>query len=111
MTFYINKIHIDDSNWKDEYIGLFNDHEWEGQGNFCGWYGQEFFKNTTLIAYGIQTGRRFNMYLPKYPFDGGFKIVNQYYDEIGIGSCFYTRSFEADSVEEAIKIFKNQEWE
>lgn len=110
MTFYINKVCIDVLDQRHECIGLFSDTNWVGEGNFCGWYGAEFYTKTTLIAYGIQLGHS-SMYNPKRPFDGGFKVVNQYYDKIAIGSCYWTKQFTADSVEEAINIFKNQEWE
>ena len=110
MTFYINQIHTDESDWNHEYIGLFDKENWIGEGNFCGWYGAEYYRDTTLIAYGIQLGHS-GIYNPKRPFNGGFKVVNKYYDKIGIGSCYWTKQFKADSIEEAIRIFKNQEWE
>lgn len=110
MTFYINKVDAEESDWEHECIGLFSEANWIGEGNFCGWYGAEFYTNTTLIAYGIQLGHS-SMYNPKRPFNGGFKVVNKHYDKIMIGSCYWTKQFKADSVEEAIRIFKNQEWE
>ena len=110
MTFYINKVDTEESDWEHECIGLFSEANWIGEGNFCGWYGAEFYTNTTLIAYGIQLGHS-NMYNPKRPFNGGFKVVNKYYDKIMIGSCYWTKQFKANSVEEAIRIFKNQKWE
>ncbi len=110
MTFYINEVDTEESDWEHECIGLFSEANWIGEGNFCGWYGAEFYTNTTLIAYGIQLGHS-NMYNPKRPFNGGFKVVNKYYDKIMIGSCYWTKQFKADSIEEAIRIFKNQEWE
>jgi len=112
MKYYVNKLNEQSNNGKNA-IGLFkfmHGHKWSGEGNFCGWYGAEFYTNTTLIAYGIQLGHS-NMYNPKRPFNGGFKVVNKYYDKIMIGSCYWTKQFKADSIEEAIRIFKNQEWE
>ena len=110
MTFYINEVHISESDWEHKCIGLFDKENWVGEGNFCGWYGAEYYKDTTLIAYGIQLGHS-SIYNPKRPFDGGFKIVKEHYDKIPIGSCYWTRSFKANSVEEAIEIFRKQEWE
>ena len=109
MTFYINEVYVDESDWEHECIGLFDNDNSTGEGNFCGWYATEYYQDTTLIAYGIQLGHS-SLYNPKRPFDGGFKIVNKYYDKIVIGSCIWTKTFEADSVEEAIEIFRKQEW-
>ena len=109
MTFYVNEVRTKESDYEHECIGLFDKTNWVGEGSFCGWYGAEFYTNTTLIAYGIQLGHS-GVYDPKRPFNGGFKIVNEHYDKIEIGSCFWTRTFESDSVEEAIEIFRKQEW-
>ena len=109
MTFYINEVRVAESDWDHSCIGLFDNHEWEGRGNWCGWYAMEYFKNVTLIAYGIQSGHS-SMYDSKRPFNGGFKIVNRYYDEIEIGSDMWTEKFKASSVEEAIHIFENLSW-
>ena len=80
MTFYINEAHIAESDWDHECIGLFDKENWTGEGNFCGWYGAEYYRDTTLIAYGIQLGHT-SIYNPKRPFDGGFKIVKEHYDK------------------------------
>ena len=110
MIFYINEVHISESDWEHECIGLFDKENWAGEGNFCGWYGAEYYQDTTLIAYGIQLGHS-SIYNPKRPFNGGFKVVYKHYDKIPIGSCYWTKSFNANSVEEAIEIFRKQEWE
>lgn len=109
MTFYINQVHTDESDWNHEYIGLFDKENWIGEGNFCGWYGAEYYRETTLIAYGIQLGHS-GIYNPKRPFNGGFEVVNKYYEKISIGSCYWTKTFEANSIEEAIEIFRKQKW-
>ena len=102
MKFYVNQvdipkedrtpIHIDVPEGKDirdidvRYVGLFRGREWEGRGNFCGWYGGEYYKDTTLVAYGIQVVNR-NALAMHGPFNGGFcDNVNKHYDEIAIGS-------------------------
>ena len=65
MTFYINKIHIEESDWEHECIGLFNETNWVGEGNFCGWYGVEFYTNTTLSIdiTNLENIASFNMYI------------------------------------------------
>lgn len=126
MKFYVNQvdipkedrtpIHIDVPEGKDirdidvRYVGLFRGREWEGRGNFCGWYGGEYYKDTTLVAYGIQVVNR-NALAMHGPFNGGFyDNVNKHYDEIGIGSIYWEKVIEANSVEEAVEIFKSQKW-
>jgi len=34
-----------------EYYAITKNGEWEGHGNFCGWYSNEFYKNVSI--YGI----------------------------------------------------------
>lgn len=110
MTFYINQVNLPESDWTHRCIGLFDSNEWDGRGNFCGYYASEYYCNTNLIAYGVQLIDGNRIYNPKNLFDGGFKVVNRHYDEIMIGSGMWERTFEADTVEEAIEIFRTQSW-
>ena len=111
MVFYINEVYLPESDWNHQCIGLFDSNNWEGSGNFCGWYARECYINTRLLAYGIQLKPGNKLYDPKYPFDGGFcENHNKYYERITIGSCYWERKLEADSIEEAIEMFKNQTW-
>ena len=91
MKFYVNQvdipkedrtpIHIDVPEGKDirdidvRYVGLFRGREWEGRGNFCGWYGGEYYKDTTLVAYGIQVVNR-NALAMHGPFNVVFVIMS-----------------------------------
>ena len=110
MKFYVNEIHnIEDSDWDHQCIGLFTSNKWVGEGNFCGWYGIEYYLDTTLIAYGIQLKEGNRRYDPTDPFNE-IKYVNQYYDKIMIRSIIGEESFEANDVEEALKIFSEQKW-
>lgn len=110
MKFYVNEIHnIEDSDWDHQCIGLFTSNKWVGEGNFCGWYGIEYYLDTTLIAYGIQLKEGNRGYDPTDPFNE-IKYVNQYYDKIMIRSIIGEESFEANDVEEALKIFSEQKW-
>lgn len=111
MTFYINEVcGIKESDWYHRCIGLFTNNKFRGEGNFCGWYGIEYYLDTELLAYGIQLVEGCQPIKFKYPFDGGFCICKEYYDKIHIGSCMMEKTFEANSVEEAIDIFKRQKW-
>lgn len=44
MTFYINKVHISDSDWEHECIGLFDKENWVGEGNFVAGMVQNIIK-------------------------------------------------------------------
>lgn len=111
MTFYVNAVHLDEHGWNERCIGLFDNNKWDGRGSFCGYYGVEFYLDTTLIAYGVQLKNGSSIYNPKAPFDGGFYAnVNRHFDEIGIGSGMWENIIEADSIEEAVEIFRNQSW-
>lgn len=49
MLFYINSFK-DKSLGDQHYVGLFNASNREGRGNFCGWYGAEYYQDTNLLA-------------------------------------------------------------
>ena len=108
VKFYVNRIGypedslgIDKTISKTEYYGLFDSNDWDGIGNFCGWYGIEYYKNTNLLAYMIK-------YSNEYGTFAMVKEYNRHYDKIVIGSIYLQKVIEADSIEEAIEIFKKQ---
>lgn len=109
--FYINQVSLPESDWEHRCIGLFDNNKWKGEGTFCGYYGVEFYLDTTLIAFGIQLIKGNQPYNPKFPFDGGFiENANRHFDKIPIGSNMWEKTIEAENAEEAIKIFKSQSW-
>ena len=112
MTFYVNEFRLDGvSDYTRRCIGLFDNNKWDGRGNFCGYYGAEYYLDTNLLAYGIQLLDGGRIYDPKQPFDGGFfRNVNKHFDEVMIGSGMWEKKIEAESVEEAITVFKFQIW-
>lgn len=113
MVFYINGVTIPNRriNYNERCIGLFDNNSWKGEGSCCGWYGAEYYLDTTLLAYGVQLYPG-NQVPPKdYPFDGGVFELKEYYNKIAIGSVYQEVKFEAPSVEAAIEIFKEQRWE
>lgn len=111
MKFYINALNDEKlgSSYDTQIIGLFDNNEWKGEGDFCGWYGMEYFLNTNLIAYFIQNNRGGQPYNPTAKYDE-FHIVNKFYDKASIGSIMWTKEIESNSKEDAIEIFKNQSW-
>lgn len=106
MKYFVNKIYYGSP--EVETIGLFTDDNWSGEGSFCGWYGSEYYNDTTLLAY--YTIPDTHMYSPKGHKHIEEKIVNEYYKKISIGSCMWTLILEADNDEEAIKKFFNEEF-
>lgn len=112
MTFYVNEVNLPGGECNNRYIGLFDSNKWDGRGNFCGYYGSEYYLDTNLLAYGVQLDKLCEIYNPKSPFNGGFfSNVNKHFDEIKIGSGMWERKFTANSIEEAIEIFRTQSWE
>lgn len=110
MKFYINST-SENGDWNHQCIGLFTNNTWKGEGNFCGYYGVEFYLDTTLLAYGIQNRSGGQPVDFKAPFDGGFfENVNKHYDKIVIGSSLWEKIIDANSTEEAIEIFRTQAW-
>lgn len=110
-TFYVNKI-AGRGDWNHQYIGLFTSNQWVGEGNFCGYYGAEFYLNTKLLSYGIQLKPGNLCYDPKAPFDGGFIAhANENHLKIGIGSKYWEKRIEAYNQAEAIEIFRTQSWQ
>lgn len=110
MTFYVNEVTLPESDWTHRCIGLFDNDEWDGRGSFCGYYGAEYYPNTTLLAYGVQLIEGNKRYNPKDPFDGGIYKCHKHFDEVLIGSGMWEKKIEANSVEEAIEIFIAQSW-
>jgi hypothetical protein len=114
-TFYVNAIY----DWKSQFgpkpkygenlIGLFGEKQWDGRGNFCGWYGVEYYLNTEAFAHYVADCSR--LYRPEKRIsdvtvcDPPIKCK-----EIQIGSCYWEYKIEAETVEEAIEKFKNAQW-
>lgn len=113
MVFYVNGVKVPDrlSSYYEKCVGLFTNNSWKGECNFCGWYNTEYYLDTTLVAYGVQLVTANKAVQHTYPFDGGVYEHNIHYDKIQISSGLCEEKFEASSVEEAIKIFKEQRWE
>ena len=90
-------------------IGLFGAHGFEGRGNCCGWYGAEYYTNTELYAHYFADGS--GLYSPEKRIseviihDPAIK-----YDAVSIGSCYWERYIEAETLEEAIEKFFNGDW-
>lgn len=115
MKFYVNEI-SDYEVYRDlkfdrgQYIiGLFSQCNTEGRGDFCGYYGSEFYLNTKLYAYYMADCK--GLYRPEKRLSDVIALEQPIdYREIGIGSHMWTNVIEADSVEEAIKLFTDAKW-
>lgn len=102
-VYRINEVHFLNGNYNKPgccRIGLFSGEcEWHGEGNFCGWYGAEFYLNATLLAYyEIENGY---MYSPKGHKHLDEVVVEQHYDKIGMGSCYWEILMYAENDTEA----------
>ena len=110
--FYVNELYdknIADTHYGVCIIGLFGDHGYEGRGNFCGWYGAEYYTNAELYAHYLAEGG--GLYSPEKRISD--VVVNEptiKYDEVQIGSGYWELKIEAETLEEAINKFKNGEW-
>lgn len=111
MIFYVNSIENNsfEVKYPNKIIGLFGEHGWEGRGNFCGWYGAEYYLNTELYAY--YTADCSGLYTPELRISDVVVCDPPiHYDEIAIGSGMWDRRIEADDLEEALGMFANAEW-
>lgn len=82
-------------------IGLFKECEWDGEGNFCGWYAREYYKNTVLYAYYVkdEKGKRI----------GDIVVLDKpiAYEKLYTVSDMGCTRMEANTIEEAIEYFQN----
>ena len=104
-TYYVNEVRIAGvSDYDHTCIGLFSgEYHWHGEGNFCGWYGAEFYDDMTLVAYYVIENS--SSYSPQGHVHIKEEIVNQPFDKIPIGSCYWTQELYAKDDQEAIGKF------
>lgn len=110
MTFYINEIVTPAREFAGlRILGLFTERTLKREGSFCGYYAREVYADTVLLACGVQTK---DPHHPdwKAPFDKGFQVVRRTVKWIQVKSGYSERKFEAESPEEAIRIFQRQSW-
>lgn len=115
MKYYVNQFYGDrlggeaagfPNVYPGMYIGLFTACEAKGEGNFCGYYGAEYYLNTELLAYYVAEGGR---YQPEKRIS---EVQSCYFrrQKILIGSHMWTLVIEAETLEEALEKFENAEW-
>ena len=91
-------------------IGLFKGGEFLGEGNFSGWYANEFYTDTTLIAYYILNEAGGNAgALTGVPV-GDVVRVNTEYKKIQIRTIMLEKKFEAENDGEAFTKFWTQQF-
>ena len=92
------------------YIGLFDNNSSSGRGTMMGWFAQEFYHNTVLLAVGVMSGH-FESTSYHYPFNEGvYQNINKRYRKIRILSVYREERIKASSVDEAVAIFTSQSW-
>lgn len=111
--FYVNQV-FDESLDCDlprgrNIIGLFKQCSSKGEGNFCGYYAREYYLDTEMYAYYIAN---FEMIYQPENRVSELYICNppKKYEKVPVGSHMWTKVIEADSVEEAMKLFKDANW-
>lgn len=113
-TYYVNAFYGMEAltglkyEYGNDLIGLFGDRQWDGRGNFCGWYGAEYYLNTELFAYYVAEGANYRP--EKRISDVTVCDTPIKCKEIAIGSCYWEYEIEAETVEEAIEKFRNAQW-
>ena len=108
MRFYINEIKTADA-YNDRKIGLFTSNEWSGTGNIFYEHKTDYYRSTTLLAYGLQLGAKNTAYDAHAEFTGGVFTTDPIPNvSIQIVDKRYESSFEADDIQTAIEIFKKQ---
>lgn len=113
MKFYVNEVCDERLHEGLKYgrsvIGLFDQCETDGRGNFCGYYGREYYLDTKLYAYYEADCKV--RYAPEKRTSGIVTLSHPIqYEEVAIGSHMWTMVIEAESVDEAIDLFKNAKW-
>lgn len=113
MKFYVNEVYDQELHKGLKYgrsvIGLFSQSKTDGRGNFCGYYGSEYYINTTLYAYYEADCK--GVYAPEKRTSGVVTLAQPIdYQEIQIGSHMWTNVIEAETIEEAIELFGKAEW-
>ena len=81
--------------------GLFKKGYWTGEGNFCGWYGAEYYNDCELIAYAIVREREDNKVEE-------LVTTSKHFDKLHIFSGIIEKQFIASNNVEAVEIFKNK---
>lgn len=113
MKYYVNRLN-EESDYHTTAIGLFkfnNGHHWEGEGNFCGWYGAESYTNVILLGY--YTIPADSIYEPK-----GKKHIKEIdlldefdiRDRIYIGSIIWEKVFEENNDYKALQRFFKEDF-
>lgn len=103
--YYINRAYIPEGELFHyrKFIALFTNNNWSGKGNFNGWYSDEYYNDTNMIAfYEIEENDGINTPISE------IKKTNIYFKQIRIYSCYAETVIMAETDDEAIKKF--EEW-
>ena len=113
--YFINQVHLSGiTSWTKDAIGLFSgEYKCHGEGNFCGWYGAEYYDDMTLLAYYTRESENQGAkgYDPTGQLHTSNVIVKQHYDKILIGSDMWTIILEAETDDEAILKFFDEDYD
>lgn len=116
MKFYVNEVVGDHRlrstlglHDRDMIIGLFKQCATDGRGNFCGYYASEYYIDTELYAYYIADCS--GIYRPEARVSE-LTICSPAikYHEIQIGTHIWTNVIEAETINDAIELFRDGKW-
>ena len=108
LKFYINEIKTSDA-YNYRKIGLFTDNSWTGTGNIFGEFKTDYYRSTTLLAFGIQENAKQDDYNCRRVFDGGVFVTERIADvSVQITDRATEMYFEAEDEDAAINIFTQQ---
>ena len=105
--YYVNVFYPDTTKAKygTELLGLFTNNKWSAEGTFCGYYGSEYYNDTTLIwtvvieAQGILQVKKFL---------GKPQRINIQYDRVRIFSGIIERVIKARNDKQAFIKFSKK---
>lgn len=110
MKYIVDSINISEKRalpYGYDIVGLYRDGEWEGRGNFCGWYATEYRVDSVLLAYYVIKAQLANQ---KGEHEKEVVIEDPKPFTFSIHSCMSERCFDALNDEEAIFKFFAEEW-
>lgn len=108
MRFYVNEVYTPDE-YSDRKIGLFSSNAWSGTGDITGRLRKDFYRDTKLLAQGIQLNAKDGILNYNLPFDGGVQVFsNPTCERIRIKHKKCERILEAPDEETAVALFRMQ---
>lgn len=109
--YWINNIDIEDVNLKNgqRIIGLCRGGLWKGDGNFSGWYAQEYMRGAVLLGYFIIESS-LTIEKGKEHIKEVRLVKPKRYKRIGINSLYTQHKISAPNDKDALNLFFEEKW-